>query len=78
MSYNSKHINVNHVVNHLKVIFEKAISDLPKDNSRGTLLHKYQTEFCYYIDEIERGPNYMISKIISECNMFIDQILNKA
>lgn len=76
MAHLPKQIDKKQVIHHLRVIFEKAVSSLPNNNSRGTTLHRYQTDFCYFIDEITRGPNYMVPKVISECNAFIDTILS--
>ena len=49
---------------------------LGHDNSRGTKLHHYQTEFCYLINEIQRGYEFMFSKYVSDANKLIVEIKN--
>ncbi len=41
---------------------------------RGTALYNAQVEHCYMIDEIQRGPTYMVPKAISAANEFITSL----
>ena len=72
-----KKINVEQVVKYLCHAFSKAQQRaLPKigKNARGTALHRFQVDFCYLIDHIERGPAYIAPKKISEANELIEEL----
>ena len=43
----------------------------------GTPLYYIQVDYCYLIDDIQRGPTYMLPKAISAANEFIAAIINK-
>ena len=43
----------------------------------GTPLYYVQVDYCYLIDDIQRGPTYMLPKAISAANEFIAAIVNK-
>lgn len=43
----------------------------------ATELYQLQVDFAYLIDEIQRGPRYFAPKVISECNEFLDNIIQK-
>lgn len=66
----AKSINVPQVVSYLNHTFGKTAEEVfgrvaaPK----GTPLYDFQVEHCYLIDEIQRGPTYMLPKIISDAN----------
>lgn len=40
----------------------------------GNTLYRYQVEFCYLVDEIQRGPQYIVPKVISEANELISNM----
>jgi hypothetical protein len=66
-----KSINVPQVVSYLNHTFAKAAEEVfgfRPANARGTPLYGFQVEHCYLIDEIQRGPTYMLPKIISDAN----------
>jgi hypothetical protein len=67
-------INTDQVCNHLSWLFNKATENMGKVALRGSELHRLQVEFCYYVDEIKRGPKYIIPKVIADCNEFIADI----
>ncbi len=46
------------------------------DKNRGltievTCLHQYQVVFCFLVDEIQRGPEYILPKVIQDANQLI-------
>ncbi|MNC18713.1 hypothetical protein D3C75_666250 [compost metagenome] len=74
-------INVDKVVRYLNSAFAKATAGMgkalaanKKNKTAATPLYTLQVEFAHMIDEIQRGPNYIVPKTISEANEFIDQI----
>ena len=67
-------INVNQSVNYLNFAFAKATQKFGSKNTKGTDLYHFQTEYCYIVDDILRGPKYIVPKKISEANELIDQI----
>ena len=69
-----KKIDVNQVVSYLNHAFTNAIRGRGSNNTKGTKLYEYQTEFCYLINEIQRGPSYIVPKIIQDANELIDTI----
>jgi hypothetical protein len=64
----------NKVVEDLSDRFSKATKGI-RNNTRGTQLNKWQTEFAHFVDEIVRGPSYIAPKIIDNTNRFIDGII---
>ena len=74
MAYEQKSINRDQVIKYLNHAFAKATQHLGSKNVKGTDLYDYQVEFCYLIDNIKRGPNYIVSKVITEANKLIDSI----
>jgi len=74
-------IPVDKVVRYLNNAFAKATVGMGKNigankktGAKATPLHTLQVEFAYMIDEIQRGANYIVPKVISEANEFIDKI----
>ena len=47
-----------------------------RDNAKGTKLYKFQVDFCYLIDEITRGPMYIVPKRIQATNALIGRLEN--
>ena len=68
-------IDTNQVVEYLSRAFaramQKASHQIGNRNHKGTTLYMYQTEFCYTIDEIQRGPEYILPKVIQDANQMI-------
>lgn len=71
-------INVEQVVQFLSRAFSNAMNKasnvLGRDNSRGTKLYEYQVEFCYLVDEILRGPVYIVPVHIQSANELIAKL----
>lgn len=78
----TKKIDIEQVVNYLSFAFAKATSDFAalngSKNHKGTDLYDYQIEFCYLVDDIQRGPRYIAPKKISEANELIDKVSGAA
>lgn len=75
-----KNINVETVVSYLNHSFAKKIEEVFGNKAKavkGTELYKAQVEFCYLIDEIQRGPSYILPKAISDANEFIASLERK-
>lgn len=68
-------INTEQVVSYLSHAFMRAMQksshQIGNRNHKGTCLYRYQTEFCYLIDEIQRGPEYILPKVIQDANQLI-------
>lgn len=71
-----KKINVDQVVNYLNHAFSKAVqkSGLDSKNTKGTKLYDYQVDFCHLINDIERGPQYIVPKKITDANELIARL----
>lgn len=69
-----KAIDTEQVINYLNHAFSSTTRPLGLNNSSGTQLREYQVEFCYLINEIQRGPKYIIPKIIQDANDLINNI----
>lgn len=77
----NKRIDTAQVIKYLSVAFSKAcqkkfpseFGKVTKDSS----LYPYQVEFCYLIDDIQRGPEYFVSRVITDANNLIERV-NKA
>lgn len=67
----AKSINIEQVVSYLNHTFAKTAEEVfgyKVKSVKGTPLYTFQVEHCYLIDEIQRGPIYMLPKIISVTN----------
>jgi len=68
-------INIKQVVSYLNHAFSRAqnvaMQRFGRSNVKGTTIHKYQVEFCYLIDDIQRSPQYIVPKRISAANELI-------
>jgi hypothetical protein len=65
-----KSINVPQVVSYLHHTFAKTAEEVFGRSvaPRGTPLYDFQVAHCYFVDEIQRGPTYMLPKVISDAN----------
>ncbi len=67
-----KSINIEQVVSYLNHTFAKTAEEVfgakVRSAVRGTPLYTYQVDHCYLVDEIQRGPTYMLPKVISSAN----------
>lgn len=66
-------VDVNRVCSHLNWLFQDATKHMGK-NTRGTELHGYQEDFAYFINDIQQGPPYFVSRSITLCNEFLERI----
>jgi hypothetical protein len=70
-----KKIDVVQVVEYLNYSFAKSLQKITtiigSRNTKGTKVYQYQVDFCYLIDEIQRGPQYILPKIIQDANDLI-------
>jgi len=70
-----KKINTEQVVSYLSHAFQKASQKVQhvigNRNHKGTTLYRYQVEFVYLVDEIQRGPAYILPKVIQDANQLI-------
>lgn len=79
-----KKINVDQVISYLNHAFSKAAQTATmtkgfgSKNHKGTKLYKYQVEYCYLVNEIQRGPRYIVPKLITQANELIDKLANEA
>jgi len=80
-----KEINIDQVVRYLSYTFEKATQGMGKairyidpetKKVAKTDAYNFQVDFCYLIDEIQRGPKCLVQKAISDCNNLIEQAAN--
>lgn len=77
----AKSIDINQVVSYLNYSFASKIENvfpltkpMRKGNEKQRALYQHQVDFCYMVDEIQRGPVYLVPKVISEANEFIANI----
>lgn len=84
MSENTKlvenKIDVKLVVSYLTKSFNKINSTLPKANrdvnNKVNQTYKNECEFAYLINEIERGPECLITTNIAKANDFLTNLNN--
>lgn len=81
-----KKINVDQVVSYLSHAFSKAqsraVSKIGNKALRTvvdgavetTALYDYQVEFCHLVNEIQRGPVYIVPKVIQDANDLIARL----
>jgi hypothetical protein len=50
--------------------------ELSRGNSRGTVLHKFQSNFCWLIYDIQKGPRFFIDDRVSEVEELIAHIIS--
>ena len=56
---------------------QKAKKRLGQDNTKGTAIHKYQVDFCYLIDSIQREPSFSAPPLIQEAKELIEKLDNE-
>ena len=70
-----KKINTEQVVAYLSHAFDRAAHKMApvigNRNHKGTKLYEYEVDFCYLVDEIQRGPEYILPKVIQDANQLI-------
>jgi len=66
------------IVDFLSHAFKQASQGMGKairsKEGNKTTLYQLQVDFCYMIDEIQRGPTYIVPMIVTECNEMIAKI----
>lgn len=76
-------VDINQTVRYLSGAFAFATRGMNratriKDKTTNKLvpneLYALQVNFCHFVNEIERGPKYLVPKVISACNQFINEI----
>lgn len=77
-------VDVNQTLRYLTGAFARATAGMErasrvKDKQTNKFvtneLYDLQVNFCHFINEIERGPKYLVPKTISICNQFIGEIV---
>lgn len=71
-----KEINTDQVVSYLLNAFSRSSRHLGFKNQEGTALYDFQVELMYLIDDIKRGPKYIVPKRITAANELIDKVTN--
>jgi len=71
-----KEINVDQVISYLTNAFSKASRHLGFKNQKGTALYDFQVDFMYLLDDIKRGPAYIVTMSIAQANELIEQVSN--
>ena len=61
-------------IRYLSGAFAAKSRNLKNNNTVGTDLYQAQVDFSYLIDDIQRGPTYMVPKAIAAANALIDSI----
>ena len=75
----AKSINIEKTVSYLNHSFATTAQEVfgKRVAIKGTPLYKHQVEHCYIIDEIQRGPAYLLPKTISAANENISIMKNE-
>lgn len=71
---NKKEIDTKQVIEYLCNAFGRASRHLGYKNQKGSDLYNFQVELMYMIDDISRGPKYIVSKQIVAANELIDSV----
>lgn len=71
-----KEINTEQVIAYLLNAFSRASRHLGYKNQKGTALYDFQVELMYMIDDIKRGPKYIVPKCITSANELIETVSN--
>ena len=78
----SKEKDVGQIVRYLTATFNQATAKMERPNrtkaSGANATYKLQTEFAYLLNEVVQGPRSVLQKNITECNEFIDQVMQDA
>lgn len=73
----SPKVDISRVGDFLSRRFREATDNLPRaaNTPMGlNIAYKLQHEFCYRLDEIQRGPSYMVPKLIQQTNSWIGKL----
>lgn len=73
-----KELDVKQIVSFLNHAFREATQGMGKairsENGDKTVLYDLQVDFSYMLDNIQRGPKYIVPKVVTDCNAFIAKI----
>lgn len=72
--------DISQIVRYLTSTFNSALSELSLDRAARTKkgankAYELQTEFAYLLNEVMQGPRSLLQKHITDCNEFIDTVL---
>lgn len=77
----AKEKDVEQVVRYLTSAFNKATTDLDRafrgKTSGQNKAYFLETEFAYLLNEVIQGPRCMLQRNITECNEFIDAVVQE-
>jgi hypothetical protein len=70
---------MNNTENYVNGIFSRSTTELSKvfgskNNTRGSILHDTQVEYCYLVKNITAGPDYIAPKFVSKVESLIEKI----
>ena len=81
LPYSTRSKNVNQMnsrqettIKYLNGAFAAKSRNFKNDNRKGTELYQAQVDFCYLINDIQRGPAYLVPKAIAAANELIDSM----
>ena len=69
---NNMNNNIDNLVSKLNNSFYQTTKSVKLDTDK---LYEYQIEYTYLIDEIQRGPSYLIKKRVMDINDLLDDII---
>lgn len=74
-----KEKDVGQIVRYLTSTFNQATAKLERPYRGKTTgpnrMYQLQVEFAYLLNEVTQGPRCILQKNITECNEFIDQVV---
>lgn len=72
--------DIGQIVRYLSSTFNQATSSIERahrGNDGPNLAYRLQTEFSYLLNEVVQGPRCVLQRNITECNEFIDQVVQQ-
>lgn len=71
-------LDIKQIVDFLNHAFRQATQGMGKatrsKDGVKSQMYVWQTEFSYMIDDITRGPTYIVPKIVTDCNELIAKL----
>lgn len=87
MEYNPEYNDVSQSVDYLSRAFARARKDYmdvtnerpwrDKSGKKSTIM-KYEEDFCYLINEIQKGSVYLVAKNVAAANELINEVQSSA
>jgi len=72
-------LDIKQIVDFLNHAFRQASQGMGKatrsKDGTKSVLYQAQIDFCYLIDEITRGPTYIVPKIVTDANELIAKLI---